>query len=93
MEFKASPMAWSPLGGGKPVDMEERELFSYAARYNATYSQLALAWLMRHPSGIFPVIGTTRPDRIVEAARAGSLALDRQDWFDMLRVITKKEVP
>jgi predicted oxidoreductase len=93
MEFRSSPMAWSPLGGGKPMNLEERELFPLAARYNATYSQLALAWLMRHPSGIFPVIGTTRPDRIEEAARSTNVALDRQDWFEILKGIMQQEMP
>jgi predicted oxidoreductase len=93
MELRVSPMAWSPLGGGKPMNLEERELFALAARYNATYSQLALAWLMRHPSGIFPIIGTTRPDRIEEAARSMAIAMDRQDWFEILKGVMRREMP
>ena len=93
MEFDASPMAWSPLSGGKPVGVDERSLFNKAAKYNASYSQLALAWLLRHPSVIFPIIGTTRPDRIVEAAQAMDVSLDRQDWFEMLKWMTGEEVP
>jgi predicted oxidoreductase len=89
--LKVAPMAWSPLGGGHmPVD--EHLFFPLAAKYNATYTQLALAWLLKHPSQIFPVIGTTQPDRIKEAAHAATLDLDRQDWFEMLRWITGKEV-
>jgi predicted oxidoreductase len=93
MELRVSPMAWSPLGGGKSMNLEEREIFPLAARYNATYSQLALAWLLRHPSGIFPIIGTTRPDRIEEAARSMAIALDRQDWFEILKGIMRREMP
>ncbi|MBL7850600.1 MAG: aldo/keto reductase [Cyclobacteriaceae bacterium] len=93
MEFRASPMAWSPLGGGKPINLEERELFPFAARYNATYSQLALAWLMRHPSGIFPIVGTTRPERLEEAARSITIRMNRQDWFEMLKAVMKREMP
>jgi predicted oxidoreductase len=93
MELRVSPMAWSPLGGGKPMNLEERELFPLAARYNATYSQLALAWLLRHPSGIFPIIGSTSPDRIEEAARSMAIAMDRQDWFEILKGIMRREMP
>lgn len=75
------------------MNLEERELFPLAARYNATYSQLALAWLMRHPSGIFPIIGTTRPDRIEEASRSMAIAMDRQDWFEILKGIMRREMP
>lgn len=92
MEQKASAMAWSPLGGGKLLT-DERELFGKATRYNASYSQLSLAWLLRHPAAIFPVIGTTKPDRIKEAAKALEINLDRQDWFDMLQWARGTEVP
>jgi predicted oxidoreductase len=87
-----SAMAWSPLGGGKLV-AGERELFAKASKYNASYSQLALAWLLKHPSKIFPVIGTTQPDRIIEAANSIQFNLDRQDWFEMLKWAMGKEMP
>ncbi len=93
LEFKASPMAWSPLSGGKPLPIDEREIFQLAARYNATYSQLALAWMMAHPSGVFPIIGTTKPERMEEAARSLSIKLNRQDWFALLKELMGKEVP
>ena len=91
MEHKTSAMAWSPLGGGKLM-AGERELFSKATKYNATYSQLSLAWLLAHPSVIFPVIGTTKAERIVEAAKSTAIKLDRQDWFEMLQWATGSEV-
>lgn len=91
MQHKMSAMAWSPLGGGKLM-ANERELFSKASKYNASYSQLSLAWLLRHPSIIFPVIGTTKPERITEAAKSMEIKLDRQDWFEMLQWVTGSEV-
>jgi predicted oxidoreductase len=91
LEHEASAMAWSPLGGGKLL-AGDREWFGKAAQYNASYSQLSLAWLLKHPA-IFPVIGTTQPDRIMEAVKALSIDLDRQDWFEMLQWVTGKEVP
>ncbi len=91
MEHNTSAMAWSPLGGGNLMT-GEREMFSKATQYNATYSQLSLAWLLRHPSIIFPVIGTTKPERISEAAKSIDIKLDRQDWFEMLRWATGKDV-
>lgn len=92
MEQQASAMAWSPLGGGRLV-ANEREMFSKASKYNASYSQLALAWLLRHPAPIFPVIGTTKPERITEAAKSIAITLDRQDWFEMLQWARGYEVP
>jgi len=91
MQHKTSAMAWSPLGGGKLM-ANEREMFSKASKYNASYSQLSLAWLLKHPSTIFPVIGTTKPERIAEAAKSMEIKLDRQDWFEMLQWATGSEV-
>lgn len=91
MEHRASAMAWSPLGGGKLM-ANEREMFSKASKYNASYSQLSLALLLTHPSVVFPVIGTTKTERIAEAAKALAIKLDRQDWFEMLQWATGKEV-
>lgn len=92
LERHTSPMAWSPLGGGKLV-ADDRELFGKASKYNATYTQLSLAWLLKHPSVIFPVIGTTKPERIEEAAKAIDIDLDLQDWFEMLKWVMGKEMP
>ena len=87
-----SAMAWSPLGGGKLM-ADERDMFAKSSKYNATYSQLAIAWLLKHPSKIFPVIGTTQPERVIEAAHSIKFDLDRQDWFEMLKWAMGKEMP
>ncbi len=93
MKHEVSPMAWSPLGGGNLVKDANETVFAKASHYRATQVQLALAWLLKHPSGIFPVIGTTRPERISEAARATDIKLDIQDWFEMLKAVQGREMP
>lgn len=91
IKHKASPMAWSPLGGGKLMSASSR-VWTQKEKYSATETQLALAWLLRHPANIFPVIGTTQPSRIAESAKAININLDRQDWFEMLKASTGKDV-
>jgi predicted oxidoreductase len=93
MRHKASPMAWSPLGGGKLMDGNFRNVFAKAPAYKATDNQMALAWLLKHPSMIFPVIGTTKAERIAESAKAVGIKIDVQDWFEMLKVVQGKEMP
>src|ERR1041385_2092502 len=46
LELAVSPMAWSPLAGGKLM-AGEREVFGVASKYDASYSQLALAWQLK----------------------------------------------
>lgn len=92
-QLKTSAMAWSPLGGGKQMQGEViQNLNHLKQKYTATESQLLYAWLLKHPSVIFPVIGTTQPERIVESVKALDISLDRQDWFEMLKWATGKEV-
>lgn len=90
-KHRASPMAWSPLGGGKLIGSNV-SLWAKKEKYRATETQLSLAWLLRHPSKMFPVIGTTQTDRIIESAKAMEIQLDRQDWFEMLKTATGKDV-
>ena len=93
MKHRVCAMAWSPLGGGKIIKEGSQEMFNKTSRYGATQTQLLLAWLLRHPSTIFPVIGTTKPERITESAKAIDIPLDVQDWFEMLLVVQGKEMP
>lgn len=93
------PMAWAPLGGGM-LDEEShprariilqccRQL---AEKYETGINQILLAWLQRHPSGIIPVVGTTRIERLIQAREAENIVLDRQDWFHLLEAARGEEV-
>ncbi len=93
MKHGVGAMAWSPLGGGDLIKEGSQEIFNKAPKYGATQTQLLLAWLLRHPSNIFPVIGTTKSERVTESAKAIDIKLDMQDWFEMLLVVQGKEMP
>jgi predicted oxidoreductase len=84
-----TPMCWSPLGKVfKTEDEQTRRIHILlevlSQKYNATKDQLLLAWILKHPSGIHPVIGTTNKERISNATKADSIALTDVDWFKML---------
>lgn len=94
MKYKVKPLAWSPLGGGKFFDDDRLKnlLDRLAHEYNATATQILLAWLLKHPSGVLPIIGTTKPERIIEGAEALNVNLDRQHWFELLKAVSGKDV-
>ncbi|HEY3429748.1 MAG TPA: aldo/keto reductase [Cyclobacteriaceae bacterium] len=94
MKNRTSPMAWSPLGGGKHFENEaiNNSLKNLTGHYSATPTQLLLAWLLRHPSLVFPIIGTTKPERIVEGSHSIRINLERQHWFEMLKWVTGSDV-
>lgn len=103
-----TPQAWSPLAGGLLADGASRllrsqerystagvleELDALARQYQTSRSVIALAWLLKHPSGIVPIIGSTRPERIREAVRATEIELSRDDWYRLLLAARGEPLP
>jgi predicted oxidoreductase len=83
------PMAWSPLGGGRPAAPAlQAALIRQGTVRGLDPAQVALAWLARHPAGVMPVLGTGRLDRIGQAVAAMAHELDREAWFDLLEAAT-----
>ena len=96
MELGITPEAYSPVGkgvfasdGNLPDDHPKYDatrtllevIDETAARYGATRTAITLAWLLRHPSGILPIIGTSVPDRIRDSVTADAIELSRPDWY------------
>jgi predicted oxidoreductase len=63
-----------------------------AQAYGVTPLAILLAWQMRHPSKIIPILGSTRPEVIREATKAGSITLDRDSWYRILRAARGKKL-
>jgi predicted oxidoreductase len=56
-----------------------------AGTYATTGESVLLGWLMKHPTGIAPVIGTVNPARIAACADAARVAqaMTRADWYGL----------
>lgn len=98
MIHNIKPMAWSPLGSIFKTNTEKEqrihtELDRLCLKYNATKDQLLLAWILKHPSGIIPVIGTTNKERIVDASKVDEIHLELEDWFKLLVASQGHKVP
>ncbi|AUC82855.1 aldo/keto reductase family oxidoreductase [Lacinutrix sp. Bg11-31] len=90
-------MSWSPLGSVFRKDNEQsrrihKQLGTLTEKYNATEDQLLLAWILKHPANIHPVIGTTNLKRMTNAVNAIDLNLDLEDWFLILEASQGHEV-
>lgn len=89
-------MAWSPLGGGSlmtghgPV---AAELDALAAEFGVDRAAVAVAFLLRHPATILPVMGTNSLARIARIADAEKVRLDRVQWFRLYQAALGQEVP
>ncbi|MFY0662547.1 MAG: aldo/keto reductase [Shimia sp.] len=89
-------MAWSPLGGGGLMtgtgDLADR-LDRIAAVQGVDRAAVAVAFLLRHPAHILPVLGTNNLDRIKMISDAEKVTLDRETWFSLYEAALGKEVP
>ena len=96
-------MAWSPLGGGR-LHSQATQAGTAAARLAPKLAALAkasgtdttavaMAWLMHHPVGVVPVMGSNQLDRIGAFAQALKVPMDRQTWFELYEMANGHEVP
>ncbi|MGO8749585.1 MAG: aldo/keto reductase [Thermoguttaceae bacterium] len=54
---------------------------------------VALAWLMKHPSQIVPIVGSTEPARIRAAVSADAMDLSREEWYGLLEAARGERLP
>lgn len=90
------PMAWSPLGGGGLMTGSgaiQEALKTVAERNGTDAAAVAVAWLLAHPSGVLPVMGTNNLDRIRGLSDALKVQMDRETWFELYQAAMGHEVP
>jgi len=105
---RITPMAWSPLAAGLLGDGAKRllpaqeayrperllpVLDGIAKSRGASRMAVALAWLLKHPARIQPIVGSTNPQRIREAVKAADLELTREEWYSLLIAARGEPLP
>jgi len=98
---KITPMAWSPLAKGALLGSPHNErdaavmalLDTLAARHGVGRGEVALAWLLRHPTKMIPIVGSVNPDRIRQAVKADEIEISRDDWYALLIAARGSRLP
>jgi predicted oxidoreductase len=100
MRLGLTPLAWSPLGGGRlmrPDTERERNIaraIGVVAEANGIDRAVAAySWLMAHPSGIVPIVGTQDAGRIAEAASALDVRWTREEWYGVFTAARGEKLP
>jgi predicted oxidoreductase len=100
MRLGLAPLAWSPLGGGRllaPASARDQavaaELDRVADEAGVSRSVAAYGWLMAHPAGIIPIVGSQSAGRIAEATAALAMRWTRQDWYAVLVAARGERLP
>lgn len=98
---KITVQPWSPfqygffegvfLGNPKFPKLNE-VLDRIGEELGVTSTTLAIAWILRHPARMQPIVGTTSPERVQQVAQASGLELSRAQWYEIYRA-TGKTLP
>lgn len=85
---------WSPfqygffegvfLGNDKFPELNQ-QIDEVAAKYGVSNTTIAIAWLLRHPAQMQPVIGTMNVDRLKDCVKASEVHLTREEWYSIYR--------
>ena len=91
---KITIQPWSPFQhgffDGPFLDNPEYAELNAAIRrvadaHGVTPVTIAIAWILRHPARMQPIIGTTKPERVAQSARAAEVELTREEWYEIYR--------
>ena len=101
LEKRLRPMAWSPLGGGalfKPQNERSTRVAQALFAHGETYGEnrldtLVYAWLLAHPAGIMPIVGSGRLERIENASAALNIPFSEQEWLSVYTAAQGKPLP
>ncbi len=98
MTYALTPLAWSPLAGGRLIEAAARggsaddERFTaihavmdeLANEHHSSRNGIALAFILAHPAGVIPIIGTGNLDRIRESAKAVDVKLNKAECYRLI---------
>ena len=101
---RITPQAWCPLGGvvypawgntfSETDEARIRAEFERQSKHYETEPWLImLAWLLEHPAGIVPIIGSTTASRIDAAVQSLAIDYSREDWYRLLEARNGAPVP
>lgn len=95
--------AWSPLAtgrlGGDPASIEPSlrpaadAVHAAAKRHGCSTEAILIAWLLRHPAGIQPIVGTTNPQRLIASCAADGIEMPREEWYALFTAARGHRVP
>jgi len=91
--------AWSPFQYGffegvfldnDKFPVLNAKINEIAAIKGVPNTTIAIAWILRHPAIIQPVVGTTNYKRLKDICRATKVILTRQEWYEIYKAAGNK---
>ncbi|MCA1056531.1 aldo/keto reductase family oxidoreductase [Rossellomorea aquimaris] len=100
-EKRVAPMAWSPLAGGDIFTGKDEKAIRLRDTLEKVKDEIGAqgidsvlyAWLLNHPAGIMPIVGSGKEERIQRAIESLDLKLNHDQWFEILQSSMGHDVP
>ncbi len=96
---KIHPMIWSPLAGGTLFASDgelqvkaRKKIEEIAERHNVEPSVIVYAWIMYHPVGAMPLVGSSKLSRLDMAIKALDVKLEQHEWFEIYSASGQQQI-
>lgn len=93
-------MAWGPFAGGRLFDSSDKVakrvlpvLKQIASSHQTSVEAVVIAWFMKHPASILPILGTQHMTRVQQAIKGLEIQLSDQEWFDIYTAAQGYDIP
>lgn len=93
-------MAWGPFAGGRLFDSSDKVakrvlpvLKQIASSQQTSVEAIVIAWFMKHPASILPILGTQHMTRVQQAIKGLEIQLSDQEWFDIYTAAQGYDIP
>lgn len=93
------PMIWSPLAGGTLFSSEEqsvrkvrKKIEEIAERHGVEPSVIVYAWILYHPVGAMPLVGSSKLSRLDQAIQALDVKLEQYEWFELYSASGQQQI-
>lgn len=90
LEKQIHPMIWSPLAGGRIFTSDEEpyrkvraKLEEIAGRHGTAPETILYAWILYHPVGMLPLVGSNKLSRLDHAVAALDVHLKHWEWYEI----------
>ncbi len=101
LEKRITPLAWSPMAGGKLTNPKEKKEIRIFDCLNEVADELGIesidkvvySWLLKHPAHIIPIIGSGKLSRIKNAVEALDIDMSIEQWFKIYITSVGEELP
>tara|TARA_B100000925_G_C21722599_1_gene351568 strand:- start:285 stop:599 length:315 start_codon:yes stop_codon:yes gene_type:complete len=90
-----TPMAYSPLGNFFSTNNKAlyKKIEKMCSKYSCSQDEILINWILRHESKIYPVIGTTKKERIIKSSKVEDIEIELVDWFELLEASMGQRLP